>query len=196
MNARIVAQIRRVRPDLGVVDRFLYFQPVEKILCGFVYEQSREADFVWRYALPLYDKLPFLHLAFGDRIRSWIKLESRAPGPREKVVRFLGVVDELETEVRGLRDPENFLRVAEQPERIKNPWVRRGAALTHIVIGNRDAAASHLLMLIEGGQIDKLANFREEISLVYGNLMRGIEHARMLLEDWEMSTKRKYSLST
>ena len=195
MNKKFANAVVRLQPALGVVQRQFFLHPVERILTGFVYEQSPSAFYVSHYALPLYDRLEILHIGFGDRLTAqqlgnvWSKRLLTAEEFVQSITPLLEVT-------QSWQEPAVFASALMRPERLQNPWGRRAFALTQIVLGEADQATEQLRILLEGSEIDHLPNFRRDIGDVFEALSSGVPRAQALLESWEVITKRRFGLNT
>jgi hypothetical protein len=193
LNRKFANEVVRLQPALGVVQRQFFLHPVERILTGFVYEQTPSAFYVSHYALPLYDRLEFLHIGFGDRLavqqlgELWSKKKLNAD-------EFVRTVTPLIKVTKSWQDPATFASALMSPERLQNPWGRRAFALTQIVLGEADQATEQLQILLTCSEIDHLPNFRRDLSDVLEALSSGIPRARALLESWEVITKKRFGL--
>lgn len=194
LEQRFAANVRILRPTYGVLGEYFYIPPVDHILCGFVFERAKYASYIWRFAFPLFDKVEFLHLGFGERLASIEKTSSQEEVSLREAEKFLQVVEPYEAETSSWHELQNFLRFAEAPERGKNPWVQRGIALTHIMLGSALEATSQLSRLSKSAECRMLPHFQADIDCVQKELVKGIECAQLLLRKWETATRARFGL--
>src|SRR5215831_8824584 len=163
MNVKLLVQIQKLRPQLRDSNGFLYAAPVGQVLCGFVFERIRGFRRIWKFALPLYDRVEFLHLGFSAVVGQW---EGKAMTPKVEAARFVECIANHEPETYSWADPEKFLSISERQDTLGNPWNRRGAALTRIVLGDASAAKSHLRILLDDNHIDRVPCFRRDLEQI------------------------------
>ena len=94
-------------------------------------------------------------------------------GERAAAIEFITRIERHEQEMSTLREPQAFLAYIESLSAFRNPWIRRGYAMTLLVLGRTAEAAAHIGRLLTQEPIDNLPHFREE--------MAGIAH--VLAED-------------
>src|SRR5260221_1717029 len=68
MNKKFETEVLKLRGDLRAVENYFYKPPITHVMCGFACERPPSGAYIWKYALPLYDRLEFLHLGLADRL--------------------------------------------------------------------------------------------------------------------------------
>jgi len=193
VNKKFANEVIRLQPALGVVQRQFFLHPVERILTGFVYEQTPSAFYVSHCALPLYDRLEILHIGFGNRL-SVQELGEVGSKTKLSAAEFVTIITPLLEVTKSWQEPGTFVSELMGPERLQNPWGRRALALSAIVLGEPGLAEEQLRILMESSDIDHLPNFRRDITDVFEALSSGIPRAQALLESWEVMTKGRFGL--
>src|SRR5262249_26503812 len=157
-------------------------QPVDHILCGFLHERGSGGAYIWRYALPLYDRREFISLEFGDRLpypQGFIQDERRTA--KDEAVEFVRRIEPYEAATYAWRNIQGFMANVEFWRSLQSPWVRRAYAMTHIMLGRRAEAQEQLEILSRESGIEDYPHFREDIERISGDLSSGIERAQNTL---------------
>jgi hypothetical protein len=168
---------------------------VGHVLAGFALEQGSNGLYIWRYHLPLYDRIPFISFLFGDRLPNESGIIRKPLGSIKSVAdEFLARVMPHERFVRENADPVALVRLIERSEALGNVLIRRGLAVSLIMCGAEHRAAEELCLLREQAWRAKQANFAEEISEISAALAHGVFQARALLLSWEAETRRRLQI--
>jgi hypothetical protein len=197
LNKRFEQQVLKLRPNLRAVDGYFYTTPVDHVLCGFVYEKGSGGAHIWRYALPLYDHLEFIHLGFGERLPyppGVMRTEHKAAS--EDAIAFVRCIEPYETATYGWQSTEAFLLRTESLLHLGNPWILRGHAMTLIMLGRRSEAELQMKMLSSKPGIENIPHFQEDLRHVSAELSRGVEHAQRCLLTWEAETKARFGVNS
>jgi hypothetical protein len=187
-----IPEVLRQAPELRQCEGFFYEPPVAHILCGFVCDRTPIGGRIYKYAVPLYDHLDELSLMFADELRGpFFPLDSG----REAATEFLRRIKPYRGDAADLRYPENLLEYIEQRKAaFRNPWFRRGYALTLIMLGREGEAAVHLKLLLAEGIPPHYPHFEEDVQVLLRALSSGPEAAKEQLLEWENATKRRFGL--
>lgn len=195
MNKTFERQVLKLRPSFRVSNGHFYITPVEHILCGFVYEKARGGSYVWRYALPLYDHVDFVHLTFGERLPppagNRTTENTLSANDAEGFIRWIGPV---EASTSAWRDIRNFLCFAESRLYLANPWIQRGHAMTLIMLGRGAEAESELQALLKTPGTETIAHFRDDLIEILAALSRSVDDAQQCLLRWEAETKARLGI--
>lgn len=195
MNKTFLAEVLKLAPEFSVVDHYFYEEPVGHILCGFLCERSPSGAYISSYAFPLYDRFRFLHLNFSDEL-PYPDGFMEAPRGREKelAAEFIRRIEPYKPEVASLASLEQFAKRLEARPSLKNPWTRRGYAVTLIMLHRRDEAMSELAALSALDYVKQTPDFDADITRLVNDLSEGIEVAKKTLEGWEAETRERLGL--
>ena len=203
MNKKFIAEVLKLAPELSVVDYYFYEEPVDHILCGFVAERPPSGAYFWKYAFPLYDRFKFLHLTFGNRLPPPDGyMTAGLANVKAVAAEFVRRIQPYRSEVASLAQLDRFAEYIETEIGLGNDIVRRGYALTLILLGRADEAASELRTLnsiyeeyrdhpVYG---DRYTQPSRDAKKLLSDLSVGIEVAQETLEGWEQETKRRLGL--
>lgn len=173
MNKKFEKEILNLRPAWRLCGHYFCMMPVDLIVTGFTWDKSSGGIYLWRYACPLFDRSS-ISLTFGQRLdHPDDYLAVTKGGERAAAIEFMTRVERYEQEMSTLREPQEFLAYIESLSSFRNPWVRRGYAMTLLVLGRTAEAAAHIDRLLKHEPIDNLPHFREDMA----------EIAHMLAED-------------
>jgi len=166
VNKKFQQEVLRLRPDLRVANGYFYKCPVDQFLCGFLCEGGSGGFYIWRYALPLYDRLERPHLTFGERLpaSNGYLTAAQFSNPKDRATEFVRRIEPYENATYAWRDLGVFLSRIEAMNALENPWVSRAYALTLVMLGR----ASEAEALLHGHALDPataaLPRFREDIA--------------------------------
>lgn len=196
MSNKIRKAILGIRPDLGDLDGYLYFRPVGHVLCGFACEARPEGTRIVPYAFPLYSGEKELHLSFGDPLDYPEDLiESPKGGQTSAAREFVLRMERHEARIRALENLDDFAKYIEATKPLQNPWIRRGYALTLIMLGKAEEAEGQLQILRSQSATARYAGFDAAIAEISADLAHGIDAARARLDTWEAQVKEHLHLS-
>ena len=195
MNKRFIAEVLKLAPELAVVNQYFYEEPVEHILCGFVCEKPPSGAYFWKYAFPLYDRFKFLHLGFGNRLPLTDGfMEARRGNEKAIAAEFVRRIQPYRSEVASLAQLDRFAEYIETEIGLGNHIIRRGYALTLILLGRADDATNELKTLSSFYSVDRYQEVSKDVEKLLSDLSAGIEVAQEALEGWELETKRRLGL--
>ena len=173
MNKKFEKEILKLRPAWRLCGRYFCMMPVDLIVTGFTWDKSRDGIYLWRYAHPLFDESSIAS-AFAQRLdHPDDYLAVTKGGERAAAFEFITRVERYEQEMSTLREPQEFLAYIESLSAFRNPWIRRGYAMTLLVLGRTAEATAHIDRLLKHEPIDNLPHFREDMADI----------ARVLAED-------------
>jgi hypothetical protein len=141
----------------------------------------------------LYDRVDFIHLGFGDRLPH---PHGFIPGDHDDAAEFVRRIEPYEAATYAWRDLGGFLSLTESLQHVENPWIRRGRALTLVMLGRGREAELQLKVLAEAHGVGNLPHFREDLEQVSAELSRGVERAKSLLLGWEAQTKARFEVQS
>lgn len=194
MSRTVERAILKLRPNFRLSSGYFYMTPVGHILCGFTFEQSRSGAYISHFALPLYDRVEFIHLAFGDRLTHpqgyMPTTDLAAPQIAEEFIRRIAP---FEADLAARQDPGEFLGYVQAKPRT-NPWVQRGYVMTLIFLGRRDEALKELKRLREMDGLPGSPEFSETLQRISERLEEGILPAQQLLAEWEAATRKRLKI--
>lgn len=195
MSKKIRKAILGIRPDLGDLDGYLYFRPIGHVLCGFVCEGRPEGTRIVPYAFPLYSGEKRLHLSYAEPLDYPEDLIESSTGDANTAREFVLRMERHEARIRALENLDDFARYIETTKPLENPWIRRGYAVTLIMLG-RAEEAEHQLQILRGQSVTaRYAGFDAAIAEISADLAHGIDAARARLDTWEAQMKAQLHLS-
>lgn len=193
---RFDREVLKLRPDLRRTSGLYYKVPVGHVLCGYAFERTSGNAYASYYACPLYDHIDLIALTFGDRLpepEGGLAFEQTD----EKLLaqEFVQRISAYDPLLAKLSDPAGFAEfVARRPNIFGNPRVRRGYAMTLVMLGRADEAREHLQLLSRMSEVAQLAHFHEDVNLVLSRLDDGVEAAQSTLAEWERATKARFRI--
>ena len=199
---RFSAEVLKLVPEFASFDNtYFYETPFDHVLCGFVYERTPGAAYVWKWLFPLYDRFNFLHLSFGDRLPPGQDyLEITLGGPKEQATAFVERIQPYRDQVAALRDIGRFAEYLETKYvatgiAANNHNHRRCYAVTLIMLGQAEEAARELESLLKMEGIARDPAALKDMQRLRDDLARGLSTAKRTLEVWEIETKLKLGLA-
>jgi len=195
VNRRFRQTLLALRPDLGVINGgFIYFQPAADILCGFVVERARHFARLYRFALPLYERLDFLHLGFADELPVDAGFLRDEP-PVAAAKTFLRVVSPYESAARRCADPKVFLAMVGEGARLQNPWTQRAVATTLAFLGERQEASRWLADLEKSrASMEHVPNWVADLRDLRAAVDAGNASIAELLNRWQRETRSRFDI--
>ena len=118
----------------------------------------------------------------------------------ELAAEFVSQIGPFRAEVEslaGLKKFANYLEV----EYIKtgivsgNPRIRRGFALTLLMLGRKEEAAKEIETLCLMDDVKKDPNAMADLRKLLDDLSSGIEFAKKTLDEWEVETKQNLGIT-
>jgi len=194
LNKIFRAKVLSLRPQFAVTGSYFYYVPVGRVLCGFLLERVRGHAYVWRYAMPLYERMDILNLNFGERLPEPEGSMWGFGTGADAAVEFVRRIEPYERETLTWHDPDVLLRRYEHSPAMGNPWVRRSIAWTYILVGRLAEARAHLQALLSADGVDRYPHFIDDIRLMLNSMDSGLDEARRLLVAWEQQTKRQLNI--
>ena len=195
MNKKFATAVRKLAPNMNVVDHYFFEPPVDHILRGFLCEKPSSAAYFWMFAFPLYDNFKFLHLGFAKRLPGTDGfLELERGGDKEIAIEFVNRMARYRDESMALGNLDRFAQFIECEIGLGNPGIRRGFALTLIMLGRSKKARKELEALIAMNDTNRPSGIADDADRLICELDEGIDVARNTLLDWESETKRKLAL--
>jgi hypothetical protein len=159
VNKKFMREILRLLPNFRVTaGHYFYEPPVHHVLAGFAWERPPSGVRLWKYAFPLYEGGE-LHLGYADRLPQFDDCTTPLPGQQQRLVpplpeqerrmaeEFVRRIEPYRREVSKLRDLDHFLNY-QKSKSMENPLIRRGLALTLVMIGEADKALDQLAMCL------------------------------------------------
>lgn len=188
--------VLKALPNLVLVDGYFVEIPILHIACGFSYERPPSGTYIWRFVFPLYYRTDKLGLMFSDRLP---RPHGHIPGSRwndsELAAEFVRRVEPFREVVRALGTLIGFKHYLEESGALRSPFIRRGYALTLIMLGEVEEATQHLKVLRSVTGIERgHPNFHSENDEVLRCLSNGLESAQTLLLQWEAETRQRLGL--
>ena len=195
MNKKFIAEVLKLAPEFAVVNGYFYVEPVDHILCGFVCERPPSGAYIWKYAFPLYDRCKRLHLGFGDRLPlPDCFMEAKRGREKEVAAEFIRRIQPYRSEIASLACLDRFAAYIETEIGLENPIIRRGYAVTLIMLGRANEAMAELAALASLDAVKEDQEFSADITRLQSDLSIGIETARKTLGAWEQETKQRLAL--
>ena len=195
MNKKFIDEVLRLAPEFSVVDVYFYEKPVGHILCGFVCEMPPSGACIWTYALPLYDRFEFLHLTFGGRLPPPDGfIDVKGLSDKEIAEKFVARIQPYRSEASSLANLDRFAAYIETECPLKSPTIRRGYALTLIMLDRVDEAMEQLTIVKSLSTVRENSEAERDLAALVTDLSAGIELAKKRLEGWELETKRALGL--
>ncbi len=197
MNKRFVAEVFKLAPEFSVVEDYFYEKPVGHILCGFICEKRPSATYFWRYAFPLYDRFEFLHLCFASELPLPDGMMTAKRGSEKALAQeFIKRIQPYRSETASLAQLDRFAAYIEtEIGLVRNPIIRRGYALTLILLDRVDEAANELTALVSSDTINRGPQSCSDLAPLLNDLSMGTDVAKKTLEEWELETKRCLGLT-
>ena len=196
MSRKIQEAILRIRPDLGALEGYFYFRPVDHVLCGFVCETRPNGAHIVPYLFPLYSGEKQLHLTFGEPLAYPEDLVGPPKGGEAGTARkFVATMERHEARIRALQDLATFAAYLGSEKPLENPWIRRAYALTLILLDRATEAETELQMLRGRAETARYPGFDAAISRISADLARGVEAAKARLDAWEAEARAHFRLS-
>jgi hypothetical protein len=187
----IESEVINIEPCLSVADGFFYLRPTNHVMCGFVLDVTPSSFRIWRYSLPICDKLDFLHLSFGAVLPGGYL--PRTGKAKLSAGRFLDIVRPFFDDVRKLSNLRTFIETSSEAINLYVPIARRGLAAALLLSGDRQGAIDNArICLEEGGSLS--LDFLNDTKLLLGKLESGAEDANVLLENWEHQTRLRFKI--
>lgn len=190
-------QVMKLRPNWRVVSDYFYVTPVDHVLCGFVYEKGSNWNYIWRYALPLYDRLDYLHLNFGERLRStegWLRVKCEAA--KEEPSLFVRAIESFEEETYEWQNLSGFLYRLKQLIPSKNLKLHKAHVTTLVMLNRLEEAQAELQSVLLSPNVREYPTLVEDLSLLSMEISRGSQPAQQLLLRWEAETKKSFGIDT
>lgn len=195
MNKKFIAEVLKLAPEFSVVDHYFYEKPVGHILWGFLAERPPSGAYFWRYTFPLYDRSERLHLGFGDRLPPPDDfMEVTRGGEKVAAAEFVGRIRKYRSEQASLARLDRFAEYLETEVGLQNPIIRRGYAVTLIMLGRANDAINELKILSSLDWVQKKPEFIGDMTKLLNDLSAGIDVAQETLASWELETKRHLGL--
>ena len=195
MSGKVRKAILKIRPDLGDLDGYLYFKPVDHVLSGFLCETRPEGIFIVPYAFPLYTGEMRIHLGYAGQLpypEDFVEIHKGSEAAT--AADFVARLERHEARIRSLQNLDSFLRYVETERSLQNPWIRRGYTMTLIMLGRDTEARVHLDSLMSQSDTARYPGFDAAIAHISAELDRGLCAARARLELWETEAKSFFGL--
>lgn len=196
-NKKFIREVLQLNPMLSCVDGFFYFNGYDHILSGFVCENASGGLYVWKYAYPLFDKLNYLHLNYGERLKhpdgfiDYSKI-SKADAASE----FTKRIAKYTEEVLELRDLENFILYVERsPHILGNPNIRKCYAFSLILSDRYAEAEKQLSKVLESETSKTNKQMYDECAKLIKLIGDNNEMAKNLILSWEEEMKERLGLA-
>jgi len=178
---RFVKEILQLLPTFAATRDGTYFYelPFEHVLAGFAWEVPRGYLYIWKYGFPLFEEFEGMHFGYGDRLPRPAGMISLAETRESEVAsEFVQRIAPYRKAISKLRDLNNFLSYLEsEPNRLENPVLRRGYALTFIMVGKDDEAVEQLKFYI---RTEDRPEFRQSAQGWIDSIREGSARARLL----------------
>jgi hypothetical protein len=195
LNKKFEKEVLKLRPAWRGVAGYFCMMPVDLILCGFAWDRSSGGAYIWRYAFPLFDRARPVSLLFGQRLPYPEDFLSIVKGHEHAAAsEFIARAARYEAEVSSLSEPAAFLTYVDSLGAFRNPWVRRGYALTLIVLGRTLDAAAQLEMLLRDASINNIPDFREDMTTIARELVVNPDSTRASLLKRAVDNRRALGL--
>jgi hypothetical protein len=194
-NKRFNREVLQLRPDLRLTTGVFYKVPVGHVLCGYAFERTFMNAYASYYACPLYDRIDLIALTFGDRLPEPANgLAFEHSDDKLLAQEFVERIAAYDSLLARLSDPAGFADFVASRSILGNPRVRRGYAVTLVMLGRADEAREHLSLLSEMSEIAHYAHFHEDVNLLLRRLDDGIEAAQATLAEWERATRARFRI--
>lgn len=195
MNKKFIAEVLKREPRFAAVDHYFFERPVGHIMSGFLCERPPSGAYIWKYAFPLYDRFPFLHLGYGMRLPGTDGFMVVNKGHESALSEeFLRRIKPYQKDVSKLQDLEEFRAYIETAVGLQHPGIRRGYAATQIMLGRGHDAASALSTLLDPQQTGLDHEFTRDVQKLLDDLDAGIPVAQRTLGQWERDAKARLGI--
>ncbi|HEY0567811.1 MAG TPA: hypothetical protein VGD13_06730 [Xanthobacteraceae bacterium] len=174
-------------PMLGITGNFLFVLPVNQVMSGLAVEATPTHIYYWRYLIPLYDKIDFLHFGIAERIWSHSSSESldmhfSESGISEKcIIAPNGSLDEVISYCETVSSD--------------NDYAQKALGLSHIMKGDWIRAEKELKKLRDTRKLSPGSMTMQGIEELVTLLTTVPGGAKELLHQWITENKRKFRLS-
>jgi hypothetical protein len=165
------------KAGLRAVGNFLIASYTRDVISGFAIDPAPSSIYVWTFALPAYDGLPFLHMSLGQRVAC----------PEDPKDFFRGTHEAHIAKLEGVRTAADLLAYVDEAGFTGDycQWVKYISAIRLGDFLAADAALRGLLALPMSnailGRLDRMQDALER---------GGVSGAQRLLEEWSMQTAR------
>jgi hypothetical protein len=175
----------------GVARGYIYRRPLGRIAVGFLLESTPYSKYINKFALPICDKMPFLHLGFSRRINVEVP---RAVTPTQ----FVELIEPSIGEVISLSDPVSFIDKFSPSEHRTSFLARREYAVALCLAGRYDEALLDLRICLEQSREscgDYGVNsdyYKDTVDLHDAVATKSSSAVTDILDVWETWTRREY----
>jgi hypothetical protein len=192
MNKRFVRKVVSLAPYLSPLGKnYFHFSPVDHVLCGFAIERPPSGVYVWKFALPLYDRYVGMHLNYSDRLPYPDDyIDVRRCGNDSLAQEFVRRIEQYRIDAMSLCQLSRFAIYVKNTIGLQNYEIRRGYALTLIMLDRIDDAVRELQDLCRSGQVEYDIDFCREIRSLRDGLLGDPCRVKETLDAWERDTRR------
>lgn len=181
--------------DMRRKGSFFYYTSFAHVISGFAFDRSGEGVYLWKYGLPICDRVEFLHLGFGDRLlgkHSYISFSDLSPGE---------IIREIEKRIlpyseftRNLMDCNYFYQYLLTCHDGEDKYVRRSLSVLAAFLDLPEEFDQHLRWLLSNSERKCDDIFYHDIREIETAAAKGMDCLRAMLEHWELETIRHLGL--
>lgn len=189
MNKKFIREVLRLLPTFAVAGRnFFYERPFQQILAGFAWETPRGRLYIWKYAFPIFEDFPGIHLSYGSRLpRPADSMPLERGNEVEMAAEFVRRIEPYREEISKLRDLGCFLEYIQSREAaLDNPVIRRGYALTLIMAGRSGEAEEQLKYIAETTRGHEL---EESAKRWIADIHEGVARGKLLFNEQQFMSR-------
>lgn len=184
-------QVLETIQNAGFIGNYLYFLPIDHVLCGFCANSTPRGIYISSYRYPLFNRSESLDLLFSERLpypEGFLRF--REVQKKDRAREFVRRIEPYVEEMRGGSSLQAFSDyINDHKDVLRNEWAKKTYVLFLVLTEDYSAAWDYLDIALQSGRAPGRETIRMECEMIRNALEKDPESARQLVLKWESEMK-------